>query len=412
FLSYRIDALLFPVLLASIVLAVFGVDGVKRLRYPIIYTLFASPLLLIPILSLNQGFALLNANLIYTALSTLGLGLVKSGIVITAPSATSISISTTCVSLGFFVALLMFLAPVAYLYEGDNNRKYIFVAAGVLLLLILNVLRMLVLSLVWAYYGLGSAIGAVHLFAGQLLFYLSIIVMIIIASKFGLTLAKQPKRNAKIVKMKLPTPLYAGLALALLIGVISFALSVDYSASVSAPIQLTNSTAPPQQLLYSAMFSSLGASGKTVTLVGADQNATVFSLGNGGNSTANQTYVLVAQLGTTSGRLLGNYTANLGSEAELLRDGITVRSSKLLSENKTVLVSYYAMPYNISGTYAFLNYEFITLPNQSLQFCDSINGSSVESLQSSIYNFFTGGSATLLSCNAYKVASTQDRVVP
>ncbi|MDE1833040.1 MAG: exosortase/archaeosortase family protein [Candidatus Micrarchaeota archaeon] len=409
FITYRIDALLFPLLLASIVTAVFGIDGLKRLRYPIVYTVFASPLLLIPVLGLNQGFALLNAKLIYGALSALGIGVVEKGLLLTAPSTTSISISTTCVSLGFFAAMVMFLAPVAYLYNGRNSRRYLFVAAGIVLLLVLNVLRMLVLSMVWVYYGLGSAIGAFHLFAGQLLFYASIVIMLLLAGRFGLSLSEKSKGRAAKAKVTVSIGNYLpGIALAMLIGAIALVLSLSYTHSVSSPLQLANPAQAPESLLYSQVFASLNASGQAVTLVGSNLNGTVFVLGpRQANLTLNNTYVL-ASVSTTPmpGRIIGAYNSVLESNARLLRNGITVKSSVLTGGNLTLRVSYYALPYNVSGSQAFVNYEFISLANTAMQQCGAGDSGAVEQLQTAVYNIFSGGFGhNIMNCQAELVAA-------
>ncbi|HVC58594.1 MAG TPA: archaeosortase/exosortase family protein, partial [Candidatus Acidoferrales bacterium] len=414
FITYRIDALLFPLLLAAIVLAVFGVDGVKRLRYPILYTLFASPLILLPLLGLNQGFALLNSNLIYGILSALGTHVAQSGLMITAPSTTSISISTTCVSLGFFVAMLMFLVPVAYLYEGKNLRKYAFVACGVLLLLLLNVLRMLSLSLVWLYYGLGSAIGAFHLFAGQLLFYAAIVIMLLLAGRFGLSLGKREKKVAKAKHVVRHEGYFIpGLILALLIGIVAFSVSVDYHSAISSPIQLTVTAAPTQSLLYAGVFSSLNASMQSVRLLGANNNGTVFALGPpNGNSTVYNTYVLASVSNrAVSGSIVGTYNSTLSSSALLLRNGITVKSALVAEGNNTATVSYYALPYNISGGYTFVNYEFITLYNSTAaQSCGSGDSGAVEQVQSAVYNLFASGTrGSPMNCAAELVAAAAHR---
>lgn len=410
FLTYRIDALLFPLLLASIVTAVFGTDGLAKLRYPIIYTLFASPLLIIPVLSLNNGFALVNAKLIYGTLGALGVGVVEKGLLLTAPSSTSISISTTCVSIGFFAAIVMFLAPVAYLYEGRSLRKYAFVASGVVLLLVFNFLRMLTLSLVWVYQGLGTAIGDFHLVAGQLLFYAAIVAMILLAGRFGLTLGRTNKRRAREARGPGRKPYLPGITAAILIGMVAFVFSYGYTNSVTSPIQLSAVAAAPQPLLYSDVFASLNASGEGVTLLGSNLNGTVFALGPAtANSTANSTYVVAsASSEAEAGRIIGNYSSVLGSNVRLLRNGITVRSAEVMSSNETLYVSYYALPYAISGNYTYVNYEFITLADHAVPMCGAGDRGAVEAMQSGLYNLVTGSiGKEIMNCQAALVAAAQ-----
>ena len=226
FKSYRIDALLFPLPLAALILLVFGIDGLKKIRLVPLYALFASPLLLTPVIRLNVAFANLNALFIYNLLKVIGIPVTKNGLEIATSQLASITISTTCVSIGTFVAFVMFLLPIAYLYEGKTKSKALWMASGLCLMALLNVLRMAAISLEWAYYGIDKAVGMFHAIGGQMLFYATIAAMILMAGRCGLRFAtirvRQRERqmnDAEVHALAIPA------LLAIAFSVIGFVLS-------------------------------------------------------------------------------------------------------------------------------------------------------------------------------------------
>src|SRR5208282_3427401 len=99
-------------------------------------------------------FANINANFIFGIIKSTGISAAKVGLVISSRLGASITISSTCVSLGTFIAFVMFLIPLAYLYEGKLKRKLYWIVSGTALMLLLNMVRMLFIALVWVYYGL------------------------------------------------------------------------------------------------------------------------------------------------------------------------------------------------------------------------------------------------------------------
>ena len=107
FLTYRIDALLLPLLLLSLVIAVFGTDGIKVFWPAIIYVAFASPILLLPVLGLNGALANVSAHIVYMIVKAFGVNVSLSGLAITAPAGATITIAETCVPIGTFIAFVI-----------------------------------------------------------------------------------------------------------------------------------------------------------------------------------------------------------------------------------------------------------------------------------------------------------------
>ena len=296
FQSYRVDALLFPSLLTSMIMALFGINGIKKMKYLIVYSVFASPSILLPILSLNNAFAMVNAAVVYGLLKAVGMPVSNAGLVISVGNASSVTISTTCVSLGIFAAIVMFLIPVAYLYEGKAKPKALWLCSGCFLLLVLNILRMFGLSLIWIYYGINSAENTFHAFAGQILFYITIIIMVLLAYKYGLYVKKVKKDKGRSKKVeRLQMNLIAPVVVAIAFGAVAFLLSSQYSTATYAPaIFFDRNMSIRNSAVNAAEFRSINNTGANVMQIGNLQSGSLFVLQ--GNSTNSSTYVIATPL--------------------------------------------------------------------------------------------------------------------
>lgn len=415
FMSYRIDALLFPLVLVSFIVLVFGTEGLVKLAPVVIYSVFASPLILLPLLNLNASFAGINANLVYGFLRLLGVSASQAGSVILSSTGSSLTISTTCVSIGTFVAFVMFMIPLAYLYDGKLHRKAYWMVSGVVLILLLNLLRMMLIASVWAYYGTGSALSLFHTFAGQILFYLVIIVMMLIVGKYGLGLGKTKKGAApdlkSIHKVK-DRRVYAIAALSLVIAALVFFFSYGYITSLRPPVMLFNSGQPSQIRVDQQISLSVYNSGAAVMALGSIPEGQIFSLKNN-NSNANGSVYILANVshGTIPTYDLASYSPVSTVRSYLLKNGITLTAQTVSSENDTFEVNYFSIPYNISGSWISVNYfVFERLQSGVVPNCSSAYGSFniQDSVESIIYNLIRSQSYgdSGMMCDGYLIASS------
>src|SRR5271157_1589082 len=123
FVSFRVDLLLLPLALASLAVLLFGTENLGKFRGVILYALFASPPVLFFILKSYNAFTSLNTVIVYGLLRPF-----VSGVRYVAPMTISangyyIGIGQACVSIGIFIALALFLVPIAYLYDGKDSKK-------------------------------------------------------------------------------------------------------------------------------------------------------------------------------------------------------------------------------------------------------------------------------------------------
>ncbi|MGC8537373.1 MAG: exosortase/archaeosortase family protein [Candidatus Micrarchaeia archaeon] len=420
FMSYRVDAFLFIFILAAIILAVFGTQGLKRMKFLLFYVLFASPLLLIPITKLDTSFTLLNAGVVFNTLRLAGVNVLQSGIKIIGASTGTISIASTCADIGAFIALLMFLLPLAYLYEGKPGMKAIWVVCGVALMFVLNILRMFSIALVWAFYGIGTAISTIHLFIGQAIFYATIIVMMLLAYKFGLFIPKARSNKHRIAdshkkghQLIQPKAYAAPAALALAFGIIAFVVSLPYSASINVSAYAFNNNATVNYAaLGEGVLSILTSSKQNITelsVIGADY---AFSLGSSKN-TSKLTYVIVnyTRYPATGAPNIA-YSKVLRSSAILFNNGITLHTGAVLSENHTFIINYFSVPYYTNGTEVTVRYELYKIVNSTdaVQ-CSSYDQHSIGAisyLQSGIYNSLRLHSISYqdMFCSSYRILSS------
>ena len=420
FMSYRVDAFLFIFVLAAIILAVFGTPGLKRMKFLLFYILFASPLLLMPVTNLDASFTMLNAGVVFNTLRLAGVSVVQDGIKIIGASTGTISIASTCADIGAFIALFMFLLPLAYLYDGKPGRKALWVVSGIALMFVLNILRMFSIALVWAFYGIGTAISTVHLFIGQIIFYATIIIMMLIAYKFGLQIPKAQRNEHRASHRSKPSPnriaasAYAiPASFAFAFGVIAFAITLPYSGYISPSAYTFNSsTTVNYAALGEGVLSILTNSRQNVTelsIIGADY---AFSLGSSKN-TSNLTYVIVNYTREPeTGAPNIAYSKVLRSSAILFNNGITLHTGTVISENHTFVVNYFSIPYYTNGTAVTLRYELfkqVDLTNESqCSATGSYNISAINYFQSGVYNFFhlRGTSYSDMFCSSYNILSS------
>ncbi len=228
FLIYKIDLLLIPILLASYATLLFGLKNLRKFYPVFVYAIFASPILLIPIINMNSSFADANSVLVYSVVKFFINEARFIPPITIAANGNLLGIGETCVGIGVLIGIALFLSPVAYLYDGSFKKKFLWIFSSVLLVFMLNFLRMSGIAISWFVYGPDVATSIVHSFAGILLFYISIIVMMLLAGRFGLY-ARSEKRNVGKGKKILTGMTKLGIILAILFSVFYYLFTSYYS---------------------------------------------------------------------------------------------------------------------------------------------------------------------------------------
>ncbi len=404
FLSYRIDALLFPIILASLIVAIFGIKGIKRMKWLIVYSVFASPVILIPVLSLNGSFTVINAQFVYSLLKLIGAPVIRNGLVIAASSGSAITISRTCTDIAAFVAIVMFLLPIAYLLEGKRKSKFIWIISAVVLLLFLNVIRMLIISIEWMYYGIGPAVSLFHLFAGQILFDIAIVIMVLLFPKFRLSMPK-PQRTKRLKRHDMPgASRFVYLIFGILLGLFFLSVNLPYLQSVSVPytsFMNSSSTISNQSLslLYLSIIKSpdnysVSPIGRTIS------NSVVFGIYNGSRDVTG--FMLMSDNGSVP-FISPKNTSLLSSY--ILNDGIALNVYSAYLNGSALYINTFSIPGKINGLYVLVSAQEIAQPGPEGGCVYS--GGTVDRAESVLYTLMESGTryGSTVLCTSYYTAS-------
>ena len=416
FYIYRIDALLLPIFLSTLILVIFGIDGIKKLKYVIVYSAFASPILLLPLLNINNLFTLVNAKFVFYMLRIMQIPVSSSGIMISLASnpTASIIIGQTCTDIGAFIALAAFLLPIAYLFDGKLKSKVLFVIIGIIALAILNVARMLTIAFSWFYYGISNALMLFHASSGPILFYVILAVMIIFSYKLDLYVPKMKYNEIAVSGKKYLLSVHILIAFAF--GIFSLVL---LSSNANIGIQpmhfknIQNSTNNQINMsTESEILSVLNAHNIKTTQIGIIKlnNITGLDIALNGNSTVeiNNTYVFLSTSKIIPSLVKSGYQYD--QYKYILRNGISVNNEILKTSNYSLSISEFSVPINASGTY--IPIDFLVFENySSTRFCrieyQKIGLSNF--FESEIYNFIKGNKINKdAPCVPYKLASIFD----
>ena len=345
FTSYKIEMLLFPLFACSLVILLFGTKNINNMRPLMIYPLAASPILLIPLIRLNQGFAALNTKLVYFLLS------IFAKISYLAPTTISanginISIGQSCVGVGALIAIALFMIPIAYFYDGNNSKKAIWVASSVILVILLNFVRMLSIAAAWLFGGPSSVILSIHVVAGILLFYASIVVMLFVAKKYGLEMPRFSKRRV----FKATTNHKAGIFISVFSSLLILAFTMNYYTSLNVSPSILSSASAfkfTNQSVARLSNSQLNLSG-FITLTATNGNSAAVILSNKSIGSSPIVIYLTNVNSSITKELLSN-GALLGDATFFNNDSVTSRVYDLLSNGTEFFVYQSSFPYSESS---------------------------------------------------------------
>ena len=358
--------LLLPIAIAALAALTFGLENVPKFKGVLLYALLASPAVLLPVLNLYLAFTTFNAQIIFQIMKPFvtGASYVVPGTI--SANGYSIGIGQACVSIGIFIALALFVTPLAYLYDGKATRKILWVSGALALLFLLNIFRMLGVAYVWLTYGPNVTVAFIHEFIGAFLFYIVIIVMSLAAGKFGLRLGLySPKSKNVATKQRkglvAAASRYAALAivLALLFSLAYAYETAGYSTAINvSPIALSsrvtfNYSTPEVARQVGALTD--GQNFTSLALASTDGRYVIFSLSN---STVNAMTPLILLATAPSPSIVNNFKKNntlLGELSFLDSNGVEETVTGLRSNGTEFFIYNTDMPLlfpNISSTIA------------------------------------------------------------
>lgn len=365
FVSFRVDMLLIPLGIISLVLLLFGSNNISRFKSVMLYSLLASPAVMFPILKAANGFTNLNTVLVYGILKLFIPGMQYVAPFTISANGYSVGIGNACVSIGIFIALALFLIPVAYFYNGQDKKKIYWVSSGLILLLVLNLVRMLGISFVWLSYGPNSTALFVHTFIGVVLFYFIIVLMILITGLYGLKAGPSKKRNKKIAEKRVDIDNKYVLA-AFAFSLIYLYLTINYSTSLKvSPISLTQNvlfdfrnaqvSSAVQDMVDRGNFSSFMITPSTGSYAS-------FSLTNNTFNSTNPVMFLVMAPNLNMTRSISQNNIVLGSIEFFNNKGSTEQVYDVVSNNEELIVYNTNLPLVLENTSSVIISVYMVIP--------------------------------------------------
>lgn len=286
FFSYRIDMLAVPIAIIALACLIFGLRNLERFAWIAIYALFASPVLLLPVINANLGFASINTAGIYLLAKPFLAGLSFIRPITLYFNGYGVSIGNTCIGIGAIIGMVMLMLPIAYFLEGKGRRKALWVGSGVLLLLALNFIRMLLITFAWFEYGPSNEILGVHAVAGQIIFYASVLVMIMIPGKYGLSYPRLKLGKGKARYNAL------AVASAVIISLLYFSLAASFSGASAVPVESLAGNVSFSPVVVSHIYDAyINYSGTPYVAIGMG-NLSADIIMPGTNGSANTTVIL------------------------------------------------------------------------------------------------------------------------
>jgi hypothetical protein len=166
-------------------------------------------------------------------------------------------------------------------------------------------------------------------------------------------------------------------------------------------------------MLEQHILSSLRNSGENVTGLGWTPIGYIFSLSNSTTNINSSTYVVAnVSYSTFANYNITAFTPISKAHAYLLRNGITVIAQTALSDNSLFDVNYFAVPYNISGSWVTVDYiMFKEINSSSVPDCSALHNSAApqQLAETSVYNLFSSQNYSTrgFMCSSYDVVSSR-----
>ena len=193
FWVWRVDLLALPLFVAGSIAVLFGVRTLWRLRFPVVFLLFAWPLPYTKLLMAQlQNFT--NATLVAVKAA---LGVVS----VASPAAASdgslfnithagktfqVSVASACSGVNGLVGYTLVTAAFLSIVKGRWFKKLAWLVLGLVTIWLLNVARILLIFWTGKQWGEAVAIDALHPYLGLVTFSLGVIVMLAVMKRFGL----------------------------------------------------------------------------------------------------------------------------------------------------------------------------------------------------------------------------------
>jgi len=176
------SAISIVIVLAGIILFIYGTDVMKSLLFPVSFLIFMAPIPFAPVI--GAALQAPSAGLAATLVSALGIPATVTGAEIRLTEC-AFDVGAPCSGLRSIISLLTLAALYAYLLEGSIVMKATVFLSALPIAIAANVLRITTILLVANAYGSDVAMRFFHDFSSLLLFSISLIGLLIVGRCFG-----------------------------------------------------------------------------------------------------------------------------------------------------------------------------------------------------------------------------------
>ena len=203
FWFYRMDLLAFALFLAASCFLLFGSAGARQMAFTILYAFMVWPVVLLPFTAAEPALTSFTGDVVHVLTSALGIAIAREpgNVFVSLTTDIPVIIAPECVALSAVLGFIAFMLPLAYFFEGRTDKKIIWLISCVLLLLALNVVRIMVVVLVWNYQGITSALSLFHSTSGNVMFNGAVLLSLAAFPFFGLSIPRL--RGASLFSGKL-----------------------------------------------------------------------------------------------------------------------------------------------------------------------------------------------------------------
>ncbi len=164
------------IVLAGLILFVYGSKIFRKIIFPICFLIFMVPVPLVVITSISFKMKILAAQIATAALNGMGLAAVRSGSILKMQHA-YVVVDDICSGLRSLISLAALGSIFAYWMKGPMLKRIILFLSTIPIAIATNVLRIVFLSFVSEVWGPEYATGFVHDFSGFMVFALAFVLL-------------------------------------------------------------------------------------------------------------------------------------------------------------------------------------------------------------------------------------------
>jgi len=183
-----LDVLSLPLFVAGGILLFFSITTLEKLLFPVLYLFLLWTPLFQPLVSTQLGITNFTSDIVFIPIMLSGLPIERDGNIFYSGSKVSLEVVPECVPLSAMIALFCFLLPFAYVARGGTKNRLAWLATWVAGGWLLNVVRILVVLLIWYYSGISLALQVFHSVGGNIIFDIVLIASLLSLGLFRLEL--------------------------------------------------------------------------------------------------------------------------------------------------------------------------------------------------------------------------------